>query len=106
MTVFEHGGKLHVRKAGGYRVYRAGFSTAEVEDFSEMLLFQQSYAIKNLLGRPKTPTTTYNGSFCCLLACSLYHKDAYNRSFPVMEIIKNQRESSKMNRFYVTRLLA
>ena len=62
-----------------------------------MLLFQQSYAIKNLLGRPKTPTTTYNGSFCCLLACSLYHKDAYNTSFPVMEIMERTKERIKQN---------
>ena len=53
----------------------------DVEDCSEELLRQQSYAIKNHIGHPKPPTRV----FCLLLAGSLWHKGAYNRTFPCME---------------------
>merc|ERR1719189_1088759 len=64
-----------------------------VEDCSEELLRQQSYAIKNQLG--------HWGVFCLPLAGSLWHKGAYNRTFPCMEAnypcaIKNQRGASKI----------
>ena len=50
----------------------------DVEDCSEELLRQQSYAIKTKLGHPKPleklPTL---GVFCMLLAGSLWHKDSW-----------------------------
>ena len=49
----------------------------DVEEWSEELLGQLSYAIKNQLGHPKPPTRgfgTQNGVFCLLLAGSLWHK--------------------------------
>ena len=54
----------------------------DIEDCSEELVRQPSYAIKNQLGHPKPPTTTkypYYFVFCLLLAGSLWHKCAYNR---------------------------
>ena len=53
--------------------------------------YSVSYAIKNQL---------VAGAFCLLLAGSLWHKAAYNRTFPCMEAnypyaIKNQRGASK-----------
>ena len=75
-----------------------------VEDCSEELARQQSYAIKNQLGHPKpllgNEKYPHWGVFCLLLAGSLWHKGAYNRTFPCMEAnypyaIKNQRGASK-----------
>ena len=65
----------------------------DVEDCSEELLRQQPYAIKNQLGHLKLLTRGL------LLAGSLWHKGAYNRTFPCMEanysyVIKNQRGAS------------
>ena len=48
----------------------------DVEDCSEELLRQQSYAIENQLGHPKPPTRAkypHWGVFCLLLAGSLWH---------------------------------
>ena len=61
----------------------------DVEDCSEELLRQLSYAIKNQLGHPYLP-----------LAGSLWHNGAYNRTFPCMEAnypyaIKNQRKANQ-----------
>ena len=68
----------------------------DVEDCSEELLCQQSYAITNQLRHSKPPPTR---GFGTLLAGSLWHKGAYNRTFPCMEAtypyaIKNQRGES------------
>ena len=57
----------------------------DVEDWSEELLRQQSYAIKNQLGHQKPPTRGFGtqiplfiglGGICLLLAGSLWHKTA------------------------------
>ena len=58
----------------------------------KVYLRQLSSAIKNQLGHLKPPT---RGVFCLLLAGSLWHKGAYNRTFLCMEAtypyaIKNQ----------------
>ena len=62
-----------------------------VEDFSEELL--------QCLLCHKEPATHIQSPFCLLLACSLWHKGAYNRTFLRMEAnypyaIMNQRGAS------------
>ena len=48
----------------------------DIEECSEKLLRQQSYAIKNSSSRPKPPTWGSFGAFFLLLAGSLWHKIA------------------------------
>ena len=68
----------------------------DVEDFSEELL-RCLLCHKEPAPRIQSPLL---GAFCLLLAGSLWHKGAYNRTFPCMEanypyVIKNQRGASK-----------
>ena len=67
-------------------------------ELPQSCLCQQSYAIKNHLGHPKPPTRGFGTQIFLLLAGSIGHKGAYNRTFPCMEAnypipydIKNRR---------------
>ena len=77
-------------------VERASVVHLDVEDLSEELL-QCLLCHKEPARRIQSPLL---GAFCLLLAGSLWHKGAYNRTFPCMEAnypyaIKNQRGASK-----------
>ena len=76
----------------------------DVEEYSEELLCQQSYAIKNQLGHPKPPTRGFGTQntpiVCLLLAGSICHKDSWlqytERSYyRLTYAIKNQFGTSK-----------